>query len=98
MAELPTQKELEQLYYEKGNDALVWYAWRCFLRTLLNLGKPNLTTNFSSRVINLIYRAIRVSILLSQWKLNAESTKQASYDYPKPNHRTFSKKALKISL
>ena len=39
MAELPTKDELEQLYHEKGRDALIWYAWRCALRMLPTLGQ-----------------------------------------------------------
>jgi len=38
-ATLPTKEELEQLYKDKGREAVVWYAWRNSLRALPILGR-----------------------------------------------------------
>jgi len=41
-SKLPTKEQLEELYREKGRQALVWYAWRNSLRVLPVLGKYKL--------------------------------------------------------
>lgn len=62
MTELPTQEELENLYHEKGQDALVWYAWRNALRAL-----PSLRMLEGIDTIHSIYTVCRSSLVLAQW-------------------------------
>lgn len=67
MVELPTREELEQLYYEKGHDALVWYAWRCALRASPVLGCMSLHEIWPEQTVKQSYALLRPLCLLAQW-------------------------------
>lgn len=67
MADLPTEADLEQLYQERGHDALVWYAWRNALRVLSLLGRRPLSKIWKTYPVRHSYAVIRISLLLGQW-------------------------------
>ena len=66
MAEtLPTVEELEQLYHEKGKEAVVWYAWRNALRALPLLGYLPLNKIWEEQTVKHIYNICRVHLFLT---------------------------------
>jgi hypothetical protein len=64
MAELPTKKELEQLYHEKGKEALVWYAWRNALRASSLLGIEPLEKSWPDNTLQHVFAVLRIPLLL----------------------------------
>ena len=66
MAELPTQKDLEKLYHEKGRDSLACYVWHISLCSLTLLSELNLLEIWRHRVIQHIYATCRVPIFIIQ--------------------------------
>lgn len=71
MAELPTQKQLEEIFQEKGYEPLIWYAWRSILRVTPLIGGAIV----KQESILLYYSAARVLINTSNW-----NTYKNSYD------------------
>lgn len=74
MVKLPTKEELEQLYHEKGHDALMWYAWRNALRALPALMELP-TGRWRNYSLVQAYKVGRLSLVLAQWE-------KASSDVP----------------
>lgn len=72
MANLPSKENLEWLDYERGHDALVWYAWRNALRALPFLGRAPLQAIWRENTVSFSYVTIRVSLLLAQWNNRAD--------------------------
>lgn len=72
MANLPSKKDLERLYKERGHDALVWYAWRNALRALPFLGRVPLQAIWRENTVSFSYATIRVSLLLAHWNNSAD--------------------------
>lgn len=79
MAELPTKKELLQLYFEKGQNALIWYAWRNALRIVPALGDNTLQKMPEDLVRNL-YTVCRTFLVLAQHPNNPKRVQAISYD------------------
>ncbi len=68
MAKAPSAEKLKTLYYQKGKDALVWYAWRSTLRylTYVGMNKP-LTQDWKTNTVQHVYAMCRPSLILAQW-------------------------------
>lgn len=66
MAELPTVRDIERLYFEKKYDALVWYAWRNALRALPILGKHSLIQIWQQDTVQYAFVLSRVCLILAQ--------------------------------
>ena len=67
MAELPTKEDLENLYHEKGHDALVWYAWRSAIRALPVLGRLPAERTWGENTVRDIMVIFRIPLVLTQW-------------------------------
>lgn len=65
--QLPTREDLEQLYHEKGKDALVWYAWRNSLRAISLLGIKPLKYIWPENTIKYAFSVLRIPILLTNY-------------------------------
>lgn len=66
--DLPTSDDLTRLYKEKGEDALVWYAWRNLLRALPMLGVlSRKEIAYEKLSVSHYYQIIRLAIYLSFW-------------------------------
>jgi hypothetical protein len=79
---LPTREDLEQLYREKGKEAVVWFAWRCALRASPVLGARPLETLWSNSPVRHIYSVIKVSFILSNFfKTDISTATATAYAY-----------------
>lgn len=78
MVELPpTVDQLKQLYYKKGDAALVWCAWRHALRVApwwFHESFKSLNTDIR---VQRQYILVRILILLAQWPLDSPNIKIA---------------------
>ena len=80
MTELPSTKDLERLYKEKGHDALVWYAWRNALRALPVLGRLPLIEVWPQDTVQKVFATCRVLLVLAQWRSEPTVVKNAFTD------------------
>ncbi|QTR54372.1 Rab family GTPase [Thiothrix unzii] len=67
MAQLPTAKDLDKLYHEKGHETLVWYAWRNALRVLPALGILPFELIWPHNTVHNLYSICQIPLLLSQY-------------------------------
>lgn len=63
---LPSQEYLEQLGREKGNEVLVWYAWRNATRAISVLGSKPLDSVWSESTVKHSYSVIRIVLYLAK--------------------------------
>lgn len=63
---LPSKEYLEQLGREKGNEVLVWYAWRNATRAISVLGSTPLNSVWSKSTVKHSYSVIRVVLYLAK--------------------------------
>ncbi|WP_020559412.1 COR domain-containing protein [Thiofilum flexile] len=82
----PTRKDLRALYYQKGHDALVWYAWRNALRALPALGHCSIRSIWAENTVRHVVAICRVPLILAQW---ANAPKEANAANTAINAATF---------
>lgn len=71
MEELPTRQALEQLYHDKGREALVWYAWRNALRALPVLGSAPPSSLWQQQTVQHTFAVCRIALILTPNNLTA---------------------------
>lgn len=90
MLDLPSEADLKELYYRQGHDALIWYSWRCALRTVPMLGLIPLKNNWHNKTSQNIFILIRLLFILAQWKKSPYEAQSILFKItPQLNRKSF---------